>query len=66
MVTRDVPSCMIMAGIPAQPLRPRFPPGIADRLMALAWWDWGHDRLRAALQDFRALKAGEFLEKHQG
>lgn len=57
---------MIMAGIPAQPLRPRFPPGVASGLMALAWWDWPHDRLRAALPDFRALKAEEFLEKYQG
>ncbi len=66
VVTRDVPPYMIMAGIPAQPLRPRFAPGIADRLMALAWWDWSHDRLRTALPDFRALAAEAFLEKYQG
>ena len=66
VVTKDVPPYMIMAGIPAQPLRPRFGPGIADRLMALAWWDWSHDRLRAALMDFRSLKAEAFLEKYQG
>jgi phosphonate metabolism protein (transferase hexapeptide repeat family) len=65
VVTKDVPPYMIMAGIPAQPLRPRFGPGIADRLMALAWWDWGHDRLRDALMDFRSLKAEAFLEKYQ-
>lgn len=66
VVTRDVPPYMIMAGIPAQPLRPRFAPGIADRLMALAWWDWSHDQLRAALMDFRSLSAEAFLEKHHG
>ena len=66
VVTKDVPPYMIVAGIPADPLRPRFAPGIADRLMALAWWDWSHDRLRAALLDFRALKAEAFLEKYQG
>jgi hypothetical protein len=33
-------------------------------MMALAWWDWPHDRLRAALDDFRALKAEAFLEKY--
>jgi phosphonate metabolism protein (transferase hexapeptide repeat family) len=66
VVTKDVPPYMIMAGIPAEPLRPRFAPGIADRLMALAWWDWSHDRLRAALLDFRALTAEVFLEKYQG
>ena len=66
VVTKDVPPYMIMAGVPAQPLRPRFAPGIADRLMGLAWWDWSHDRLRGALADFRALKAEAFLEKYQG
>ena len=31
---------------------------------ALAWWDWDHGRLRAALDDFRSLSAEAFLEKH--
>lgn len=66
VVTKDVAPYMIMAGIPAQPLRARFAPGVADRLMALAWWDWSHDRLRAALMDFRSLKAEAFLEKYGG
>jgi hypothetical protein len=66
VVTKDVAPYMIMAGIPARPLRPRFAPGVADRLMALAWWDWSHDRLRAALMDFRSLQAEAFLEKYQG
>lgn len=66
VVTKDIPPFMIAAGCPATPLRPRFSPGIIDRLMALAWWDWDHGRLRAALTDFRSLKAEAFLEKHQG
>jgi phosphonate metabolism protein (transferase hexapeptide repeat family) len=66
VVTKDVAPYMIVAGIPAQPLRARLAPGLADRLMALAWWDWSHDRLRDALTDFRALKAEAFLEKYQG
>jgi phosphonate metabolism protein (transferase hexapeptide repeat family) len=66
VVTKDVAPYMIVAGIPATPLRPRFSPTVADRLMALAWWDWGHDRLRTALQDFRSLKAEAFLDKYNG
>lgn len=66
VVTKDVPPYMIFAGVPAQPLRPRYPDGIADRMMALAWWDWEHERLRVALPDFRALKAEAFLEKYGG
>jgi phosphonate metabolism protein (transferase hexapeptide repeat family) len=64
VVTRDVPPYMIMAGIPATPLRPRFPAAVAERMQALAWWDWSHDRLRQALPDFRKLPAEAFLEKY--
>lgn len=34
--------------------------------MALAWWDWSHERLGAALPDVRCLKAEAFLEKYGG
>ncbi|WP_294611474.1 chloramphenicol acetyltransferase [uncultured Roseovarius sp.] len=64
IVTRDVPPYMIVAGIPAVPLRARFRPQVADRLMALAWWDWPHDALRSALEDFRTLSAEAFLERY--
>jgi phosphonate metabolism protein (transferase hexapeptide repeat family) len=66
VVTKDVAPYMIVAGVPAVPLRARFTPGIADRLLALAWWDWPHARLRAALDDFRALPAEAFLEVYGG
>ena len=65
IVTKDVPPYLIVAGIPAAPLRPRFDAEVADRMMSLAWWDWPHDRLRAALEDFRKLPAAAFLEKHE-
>jgi hypothetical protein len=66
VVTRDVAPYAIVAGVPAVPLRDRQPPAVAERLIALAWWDWDHDRLRGALDDFRALSAEAFLEKHGG
>ncbi len=66
VVTRDVAPFMIVAGCPALPLRPRFAPGVGDRLLALEWWTWDHARLRAALDDFRRLRAEAFLEKYQG
>ena len=66
IVTRDVEPYTIVAGTPAKVLRRRQPVAIADRLIALAWWDWDHAQLRAALDDFRALTAEAFLEKHGG
>jgi len=44
-------------------VRARFSDSVIERLLALAWWDWPHDRLRAALADFRALEAEAFLER---
>lgn len=66
VVTKDVLPYAIVAGVPARPLRDRQPPAIANRLLALAWWDWSHERLREALPDFRALPAEAFLDKHGG
>lgn len=64
VVTRDVAPYMIVAGVPARPLRARLAPDLAERMMDLAWWDWDHARLRASLDDFRSLSAVEFIEKH--
>ena len=65
VVTKDVDAYMIVAGVPARPLYARFMPNIADRLQALAWWDWSHATLRGALDDFRGLPIEAFLEKYE-
>lgn len=65
VVTKDVPPYAIVAGKPAQFLKWRHPQDIAERLQALAWWDWDHATLRTALPDFRALSAEAFLEKYE-
>ncbi|MCT4370354.1 chloramphenicol acetyltransferase [Yangia mangrovi] len=65
VVTKDVAPYTIVAGVPAQPLRARFAPDLAERMMALAWWDWPHEVLHARLADFRAMPAEEFLEKYE-
>jgi hypothetical protein len=64
VVTKDVDPYSIVAGIPAKPIRERFPRAIADRVMELAWWDWDHETLRARLDDFRRLPIEAFLEKY--
>lgn len=65
VVTRDVAPYTIVGGVPARFIRERFPAGIAERMRSLAWWDWPHNRLRFALDDFRKLGAEEFLEKYE-
>lgn len=66
VVTRDVAPYTIVGGLPAKPIRERFPQAIGERLMRLGWWDWDHEQVRAALPDFRSLEIEAFLEKHGG
>jgi phosphonate metabolism protein (transferase hexapeptide repeat family) len=64
VATRDVPPFAIAVGVPARILRFRFSDDRIARLLALAWWDWPHERLLRALTDFRALSVDAFLERH--
>ena len=64
VVSKDVPPFTIVGGVPSKPIRERFPKAVCDGLLRLAWWDWDHDRLAGALEDFRRLDADAFVEKH--
>jgi len=65
VVTKDVAAYTIVAGNPARVIRRRFPERVAEHLQQLAWWDWSHDALRAALPDLRALPIEGFIEKYK-
>ena len=65
IVTKDVPAYTIVAGNPARIVRRRLSEDVAGRLASLAWWDWDHDKLRAALPDFRKLGIEDFLATYE-
>ena len=65
VVSRNVPDYAIVGGVPARLIRERFPVEIAMRLKQLAWWDWQHAALGAALDDFRTLPIEAFLDRHE-
>jgi phosphonate metabolism protein (transferase hexapeptide repeat family) len=65
VVTKDVDPYAIVAGVPAKRIKWRFEKSIRTQIMSLAWWDWDHDRLAAAIEDMRALTADEFVRKYR-
>ena len=62
IVTKDVAPYSIVVGVPAKPLRERFPADVAEKLLAIAWWDWPRELLEERFADFNDLDA--FLEKY--
>ncbi len=64
IVTKDVPPFAIVVGNPGRVLRLRFPEPIVAALHRIAWWDWPHARLGAAMHDIRTLGAAEFCARH--
>ena len=64
VVSRDVAAYTIVGGVPARLIRERFSPALAEAYERLAWWDWSHEELRAALEDFREMTAEAFVTKH--
>jgi acetyltransferase-like isoleucine patch superfamily enzyme len=46
VVTKDVEPYMIVGGVPAKPIRPRFSRDVARQLQEMRWWDWPDDRVQ--------------------
>lgn len=64
VVSKPVQPYEIVGGVPAKHIKKRFNDEIGTRMDALGWWNWDHDQLRQALDDFRKLTAEEFLNRY--
>ncbi len=62
LVARDVEPYAIVGGVPAQPRGKRFDETTIDRLLAVAWWDWDHERIVAAGEHLLAPDITRFLD----
>lgn len=49
VVTKDIPPYTIACGVPARPVRRRFPDETVSALLALKWWDWPPEKVSAAI-----------------
>lgn len=62
VVTKDVPSFAIVAGVSAKILKYRFPNEIIKEIEKIAWWDWSHEEIKDRLGDLKDIR--EFIYKY--
>jgi phosphonate metabolism protein (transferase hexapeptide repeat family) len=62
VVTKAVEPYQIVVGVPARPIRKRFPDTVIAQLLQIAWWDWDRSTLEARFDDLLDLDG--FIQKY--
>ncbi len=62
VVTKDVAPYEIVVGVPAHPIRKRFPDQIIEKLLQVAWWEWDRETLETRFPDLMDLD--RFIAKY--
>ena len=66
VVTKDVPPYTVVAGVPAKPMKKRFPDHIIEAMLEIKWWDWPVDVIKANIDLIYNTKVDEgVIEKMQ-
>jgi virginiamycin A acetyltransferase len=59
LVADDVPPYTVVGGVPARPIKKRFPDDVIAILLKLKWWDWDVQKVKANVP---ALESGDVKE----
>jgi len=62
IVTKNVEPYTVVVGVPARPIKARFPRDTIDRLLHIAWWDWPREQLEERFYELNDI-AG-FIKKY--
>lgn len=62
VVTKDVQSYEIVAGVPARPIRKRFSNNTIEKLLEIKWWNWDRETLEKNFSEL--MNVNSFIEKY--
>ena len=62
VVTKDVEPYQVVVGVPARPVRKRFPDNVIACILQSEWWNWDRAALEERWRDLCSVDA--FLEKY--
>ena len=62
VVTKDVEPYTIVGGVPAKPIRKRFPIEVVEKLLSLRWWDWPDELVKSCIDSIRTGSVEQLTE----